>query len=91
MTAALGWALMVLGALWMLLASIGIHRMSTAMSRLLVAGKAATLGIVALLVGAALVLQDPGGSALLVLAAAVLLITTPAGAQALASALRPKG
>ena len=84
----IGWAVMVVGALWMLLAAIGIHRMGSTLSRLLVAGKAATMGVGAVLVGAAIVLADPAGSGLLVLSAAVLVVTTPAGAHALARSVR---
>ncbi|WP_108664658.1 cation:proton antiporter [Euzebya rosea] len=88
MIAGIGWAVMLVGALWMLLAAIGIHRMGSTLSRLLVAGKAATMGIGAVLVGAAVVLQDPAGSGLLVLSALVLVVTTPAGAHALARSVR---
>ena len=88
MIAGIGWAVMGIGALWMLLAAIGIHRMGSTLARLLVAGKAATMGIGAVLVGAAIVLRDPAGSGLLVLSALVLVVTTPAGAHALARSVR---
>lgn len=80
----LGWSLLLLGGVFTVITGIGLHRFADSYARLHVAGKAATLGVVATLVGAAALLEDTGGSLRLLLAGAFLLVTTPAGAQALA-------
>lgn len=83
MSEMIGWALMGGGAWWMLLSAVGLHRLRSPLSRLQVAGKAGTLGVVAVLVGAALVVGDGAAAGLLLVTAVVLLVTTPAGAQTL--------
>lgn len=80
---AVGWTLMLVGAVFALLTGLGLHRFHDSYARLHVAGKAATLGVVSTLVGAAFLLEDTPGRFTLLLAAVFILITSPAGAQAL--------
>ncbi|MDJ0974122.1 MAG: monovalent cation/H(+) antiporter subunit G [Planctomycetota bacterium] len=76
------------GALFTLLAAVGVVRMPNVYARLSTTSKAAPFGIGLVLLGAALYARD-GGFAVIAAAAAVFLaLTSPIAAHALARAVR---
>lgn len=75
-----GQILMVLGAGWSVLAAIGVNRFGDTFARMHAATKSTTLGLLLVLVGAAMHL--PGLSSLkLLLAGLLLFLTAPIGAH----------
>lgn len=77
----IGEAVALLGALLVLVAGIGVVRFDDPMSRLHALTKASTLGVVLVLLGAALFLHRPNDWTSLVLAAALQLATSPMSAS----------
>lgn len=86
MTVAAG-VLISIGAVFMLLAAVGVVRFPDVYSRMHSATKAASLGFVCVLLGAAFLLDDGLASAKLVVAALVQLVVGPAAAHALGRAI----
>jgi multicomponent Na+:H+ antiporter subunit G len=64
-----------------LLAGIGLHRFPDVFARMHAATKPATLGIVLVLAGAAIEVDQPRDAAVLLLVAALQFITAPVGAH----------
>jgi multicomponent Na+:H+ antiporter subunit G len=81
-----GEVLLLVGSLFTALAAVGVLRFDDVFVRMQALSKATTLGLVLVLVGAALALQDPNDITSLVLAAVVHLITTPVGNNLIARA-----
>lgn len=79
-------AVMALGAAFTLLAGIGLHRFDDVFARMHAAGKASTLGLLLILLGAALRLSELGEVVKLGLVAALAVITIPAGVHLIARA-----
>jgi multicomponent Na+:H+ antiporter subunit G len=87
MTEWLASAMLVLGALFTLLAALGILRLPDTLSRMQAATKATTLGVGATMAAVALTFWD-GGALLRALAVVLFLyVTAPVGAHALARAV----
>ena len=86
MADALTAALLVVGALFMALAALGVLRMPDLLVRLSCSSKASTLGIVATLAAAALHFADLGVAVRTAAGAAFLLITMPIAGQTIARA-----
>lgn len=82
----LGGALITVGVLLILLAAVGILRLPDVYSRLNSATKAASLGIVCVLMGTAVLMPSPSNWLKLGLAAIIQLLTAPIGAQAVVRA-----
>lgn len=78
--------LMAAGAGFALLAAIGLHRFDDVFARMHAAGKASTLGLLLILLGAALRLSDLGNVLKLGLVAVLAVITVPAGVHLIARA-----
>ena len=78
--------LLVVGALFMLLAALGVLRLPDLFMRLQAATKASTLGVGCLLLGVAVHFQDLGVTARAVLVVAFFFITAPVGAHVIARA-----
>lgn len=78
--------LLITGTLWTLLAGIGLQRFDDVFSRMHAATKAATLGVLLVLGGAALALDSPGDTAKLLLVAVLQLVTMPVSAHMLGRA-----
>ena len=76
----------IAGALFALLAAIGVLRMPDVFTRMQASTKAATLGLGCLLVGAALQLGDFGSVIRLLSIGAFILLTTPVSALVIARA-----
>ena len=76
----------MLGALLMLIASIGLLRLADVYQRSHAAGKAATLGVCLVLLGTAVASGEIGAWARVALAAAFLLATIPVATQLLTRA-----
>ena len=76
----IGQSVALLGAVLVMIAGIGVVRFDDAMSRLHALTKASTLGVVLVLVGAAVVLDRPNDWTSLLLAAALQLATSPLSA-----------
>lgn len=76
---ALGQTLVLVGAAFTLLAGIGVVRFDDVLARLHALTKASTFGVVLVLIGAALVLDDVNDRTSLVLAAVTQLLTSPVG------------
>ena len=74
------------GAVLILLAGVGVARFGDVLARMHALTKASTLGVVLVLVGAALALHDPNDVTSLALAAALQLLTSPVSAQLLGRA-----
>lgn len=87
----LGAAAMVLGATTMAIAALGLVRLPDVYSRLSATSKAAPVGAALLVLGASLVLVDPGVALRGALALAVLSLSAPVAAQALARAAHRSG
>lgn len=73
--------LMVLGAFLALVAAIGLQRFDDVLARMHAATKPATLGLLLIVVGAALVLREPGSVLKLVLVILLQMVTAPVGAH----------
>lgn len=78
--------LLVVGALFMLLGSLGLLRLPDLYMRLQAATKASTLGVTCLLLGAALHFQDLAVTTRAVLIVAFFFLTAPVGAHVIARA-----
>ena len=76
-----GAVLLVLGAMLALLAAIGLQRFDDVFARMHSATKPATLGLMLVLAGAALVISSPGAVAKLVLVVLLQFITAPVAAH----------
>jgi multicomponent Na+:H+ antiporter subunit G len=74
-----GEALVLAGSLLMLLAGIGVLRFTDVFVRMHALSKASALGMLLVLVGAAVALDHPNDVTSLVLAAVLLLVATPIG------------
>lgn len=81
MTEVLASALLVAGSLLALLAAIGLQRFDDVFARMHSATKPATLGLVLILGGAALVITEPGAVAKLFLVILLQFITAPVAAH----------
>jgi len=79
-------ALMALGAAFVLLAGVGLHRFDDVFARMHAAGKASTLGLLLILLGAALRMSELGNVLKLGLVAVLAIITIPAGVHLIARA-----
>lgn len=79
-------ALMALGAAFSLLAGVGLHRFDDVFARMHAAGKASTLGLLLIVLGAALRLTALGEVLKLGLVAVLAVITIPAGVHLIARA-----
>jgi len=78
--------LMVAGALWFVLAAIGVARLGDSLARVHAATKATTLGMILVVVGATL--HGPGGDDVkLLLAVALVVLTNPLGGHLLGRAV----
>ncbi|MCC6435660.1 MAG: monovalent cation/H(+) antiporter subunit G [Acidimicrobiales bacterium] len=78
---AAGQLLILLGAMLTLLAGIGVVRFGDALARMHALTKASTLGVVLVLVGAGVVLDNVNDRTSLLLAALTQLLTAPVGAN----------
>lgn len=83
--------LLVVGALFMLLAGLGALRLPDIFMRLQAATKASTLGVGCLLLGVAIHFQDPGMTTRAVLVIAFFFLTAPVGAHMIARAAYAMG
>lgn len=81
-----GQVLVLAGALLMLLAGIGVVRFGDALARMHAVTKASTLGVLLVLVGAAVSLEHPNDVTSLLLAAALQLLTSPVSGNLLSRA-----
>ncbi len=77
----IGQLVAMVGSLLVLVAGIGVVRFDDPMSRLHALTKASTLGVVLVLLGAALFLDRPNDWTSLLLAAALQLVTSPVSAS----------
>lgn len=78
---AVGQAMALLGAILTLLAGIGVVRFDDVLARMHALTKATTLGLLLVLLGAALALDNVNDITSLVLACALQLLTSPVGAN----------
>lgn len=78
--------IMLVGAAFTLIAGVGLHRFDDVFARMHAAGKASTLGMLLLLLGAALRLTDIGDLMKLGVIAVLAVITIPAGVHIIARA-----
>lgn len=78
--------IMAMGAAFTLLASVGLHRFDDVFARMHAAGKASTLGLLLILLGAALRLTELGNVLKLGVVAVLAVITIPAGVHLIARA-----
>ena len=74
-------ALILMGVALAVLAGIGLHRFPDVFARMHAATKPATLGLVLILSGAALQVEEPGDVAKLLLVIGLQFLTAPVGAQ----------
>jgi multicomponent Na+:H+ antiporter subunit G len=79
--AVLGAAMLLAGSVLTLLGAVGLHRFPDVFARMHAATKPATLGVVLVLVGAAIAIGDFAVSSTLILIAALQFITAPVGAH----------
>jgi multicomponent Na+:H+ antiporter subunit G len=79
-------ALLVIGAVFILLAAVGLTRMPDLFLRLSCSSKASTLGILAILVAAGLHFADLGVAGRAAAGAVFLLVTMPVAGQTIARA-----
>lgn len=82
-----GGAAMVLGALFALLAGVGVHKFRDPYSRMHAAAKSPTLGLVLVTIGAALQIRTFNAVATLTLVAILQLLTSPVGTHLAARAV----
>jgi len=73
--------MMAVGCLLAVVAAIGLQRFPDVFARMHAATKPATLGLALVLLGAALVVPDPGSRAKLVLVVVFQLLTAPVGSH----------
>jgi multicomponent Na+:H+ antiporter subunit G len=83
---ATGEVLVLTGSLFMLLAGIGVLRFRDVFVRMHALTKASTLGLLLVLLGAAIALEHPNDITSLVLAAVLHLVTSPIGNNVLSRA-----
>lgn len=83
----IGDALMIFGALFALLAGIGIHRFPDAYSRMHAAAKSPTLGLVLVAIGAGLRIRTGIAVGTLALVVVLQLLTSPVGTHVAARAV----
>ena len=83
--------LLVVGALFMVLAGLGLLRLPDLFMRLQAATKASTLGVGCLLLSVAIHFQDPGMTTRAVLVIAFFCLTAPVGAHMIARAAYSMG
>ena len=81
-----GSVLALAGAVLTLLAAVGVVRFPGVLARMHALTKASTLGVVLVLVGAAITLDHPNDVTSLLLAAALQVLTLPVGANLLSRA-----
>jgi len=81
-----GQVLALFGAVLTLLAAVGVVRFPDVLARMHALTKASTLGVVLVLVGAAVTLDNPNDVTSLLLAAALQVLTMPVGANLLSRA-----
>jgi len=84
---AIGGVALVVGALFALLAAIGVHKFRDPYSRMHAAAKSPTLGLVLVTMGAALQIRTFGAVATLTLVAILQLLTSPVGTHLAARAV----
>ena len=82
----IGPGLALFGALLTLLAAVGVFRFPDVLARMHALTKASTVGVVLVLVGAAVTLDHPNDVTSLLLAAALQVLTLPVGANLLSRA-----
>jgi multicomponent Na+:H+ antiporter subunit G len=82
-----GEALMILGALFALMAGIGIHRFPDPYSRMHAAAKSPTLGLILVALGAGLRIRTGVAIGTLALVATLQLLTSPVGTHVAARAV----
>ena len=82
----IGPAFALFGALLTLLAAVGVVRFPDVLARMHALTKASTIGMVLVLVGAAVTLDHPNDVTSLLLAAALQVLTLPVGANLLSRA-----
>ena len=78
--------IMTAGALFTLLATVGLHRFDDVFARMHAAGKSSTLGLLLILLGVAFRLTDLGDLLKIGLIAVLAVITIPAGVHVIARA-----
>ena len=77
---------MLVGAAFSLLATVGLHRFDDVFARMHAAGKASTLGLLLIVIGAGMRLSDIGSLLKLGVVAVMAVITIPAGVHVIARA-----
>ena len=77
---------MLVGAIFTLIATVGLHRFDDVFARMHAAGKASTLGLLLIVLGVALRLTDVGDLMKLAVVAILAVITIPAGVHVIARA-----
>lgn len=77
----IAWMLIVAGAFLALVAAIGLQRFDDVLARMHAATKPATLGLLLIVIGASLVLREPGSILKLVLVILLQMVTAPVGAH----------
>ena len=82
-----GDVVMVLGALLVLLAGIGVLRFHDALARMHAGAKASTLGVVLIGIGAAMRIQTAGAVVTVLLVIVLQLVTAPVGSHVLARSI----
>jgi multicomponent Na+:H+ antiporter subunit G len=82
----IGELLMLVGALLLLLAAVGVVRFDDVLARMHALAKGSTLGIVVMLAGAAVALSDPNDITSLVLAAVLQVLASPPASNLLSRA-----
>ena len=75
------WVLIAAGAFLALVAAIGLQRFDDVLARMHAATKPATLGLLLIVIGASLVLREPGSVLKLVLVMLLQMVTAPVGAH----------
>lgn len=86
MSSTLGQVLVLAGAVLTLLASVGVLRFRDVFVRMHALSKASTLGLLLVLIGAAVALSHPNDVTSLILAAALHVVTSPIGNNLIARA-----
>ena len=79
-------AVVLVGAVFILLAALGVARFGDVLARMHALTKASTLGLLLVLIGAAVALHDPNDVTSLALAAALQVLTSPVSAQLISRA-----